>query len=71
MKRLLSLFKKNAPALVGMPALLCFFTFLTNFYQAIKDGNIDAQEYHTLLTYADGFEAVVLFIVMLALKEKK
>lgn len=71
MKSLLQRLKKNAPTIITLPAILCAFTFVTNFIQAIQDGNIDAQEYHTLLSYVDGLEAVLLFIVALALKEKK
>jgi hypothetical protein len=71
MKRLLQLLQKNAHGALSIPALLCFITFITNFVQALQDGNIDAQEYHTLLTYTDGFETVFLLLVMLALRDKK
>lgn len=55
---------------VGAPAVLCFITFITNFFRAIKDGNIDATEMHGLLASIDGFESVVLFAVMYVMKKK-
>jgi len=65
-------FLKDKPHLaISVPAVLCFTTFVTNLITALKDGNIDSTELHTLLSTADGFEAVVLFAVMLVLKDKK
>lgn len=65
-------FLKNKPHIViSVPAVLCFITFCTNLYAALTDGKIDANELTTLLSTADGFESVVLFIVMVALKNKK
>ncbi len=37
----------------------------------MKDGTIDSAELHQLLSTADGFETVVLFMVMLVLRDKK
>ncbi len=63
---------KSKPHLVlSVPALLCFFTFITNLITALKDGNIDSNELHQLLSTADGFETVVLLIVMVVLRDKK
>lgn len=56
---------------LSIPALLCFFTFCTNLFTALTDGKIDANELSALLSTADGFETVVLFIVMLVLRSKK
>ena len=65
-------FLKNKPHIVlSVPAILCFITFCTNLYSALTDGKIDANELSTLLGTADGFETVVLFIVMVALRNKK
>lgn len=63
---------KNKPHIVlSMPAILCFITFCMNLFTALTDGKIDANELSSLLGTADGFETVVLFIVMVALKNKK
>lgn len=63
---------KEKPHLVlSVPALLCFVTFITNLVASLKDGNIDSNELHQLLSTADGFETVVLVIIMLALRDKK
>jgi hypothetical protein len=63
---------RSQPHLVlSVPALLCFVTFITNLFAALKDGNIDGNELHQLLSTADGFETLVLLMVMVVLREKK
>ena len=63
---------KNKPHLaLSVPMLLCFITFITNLVASLRDGVIDSAEFHQLLSTADGFETVVLVIVMIALKDKK
>lgn len=71
MDRVRKYFKNKPHVILSVPALLCFFTFLTNLIAALKDGNIDSVELHQLLSTADGFETVILFAVMLVLKDKK
>lgn len=71
MDRLRKFLKKKPHLVLSAPAILCFITFITNLVKALSDGNIDSNEFHTLLASADGFETVVLFIVMLVLKDKK
>lgn len=56
---------------LSVPTVLCALTFVTNLVKALSDGNIDSNELHTLLASADGFETVLLFFVMLVLKDKK
>lgn len=70
MKKLLELLKKNPHAAVSAPAILCFITFCTNLRTALSDGNIDANEFSGLLSTIDGFETVVLFVVMIVLKSR-
>jgi len=70
MNELMNKLKDNAHIAISVPAVLCFITFITNFVKALSDGNIDTNEFHTLLASADGFETVILFVVMLALKKK-
>lgn len=71
MKRLKELLKRKPHVAICVPTLLCFFTFITNLVTALKDGNIDSNELHQLLSTADGFETVVLIIIMFVLKDKK
>lgn len=63
--------KSQASTVLTIPAILCFITFITNLIQALKDGNIDCNELHQLLSTADGFETVVLSIIIMVLREKK
>lgn len=71
MKKLREYLKNKPHLAISVPALLCFVTFITNLVTALKDGNIDANEYHQLLATADGFETVVLFMIMVAINNKK
>jgi len=71
MRKVKSYFKKKPHMVLSVPTILCFITFITNFTKALSDGNIDGNEFHSLLASADGFETVVLFILMLVLKDKK
>ena len=71
MRKLKRRIRKQPQLALTVPAMLCFITFVTNIVQALRDGNIDNNELHQLLASADGFEAVVLFLVMLALRNKK
>lgn len=70
MNELLSKLKNNAHIAISVPAVLCSITFVTNLVQALSDGNIDSNEFHSLSASADGLESVILFVVMLALKRK-
>jgi hypothetical protein len=71
MKRLLSLLKKNPHVAISVPTILCFITFITNLVSALSDGVIDSTELHQLLSTADGFETVLLFVIMIVLRNKK
>lgn len=71
MNKLIEFLRNKPHVAIGAPAILCFVTFLTNLVSALSDGVIDSNELHTLLSTADGFEAVLLFAVMLVLKDKK
>lgn len=63
--------RENPHMAVGVPAWLCFISFIVNFFHAAKDGFMGKDEIQQLLYTADGFETVVLFIVMLVLGKKK
>jgi hypothetical protein len=71
MRKLRGKVKEKPHLVLSVPALLCFLTFITNLFAALKDGNIDGNELHQLLSTADGFETVVLLIVMVVLRDKK
>jgi len=62
--------KNKVHLVLCVPAILCLLTLVTNLIHALKDGNIDSNELHMLLASADGFETILLIIVMFALKEK-
>jgi len=64
-------FKDKVHLALSVPALLCFVTFITNLIAALEDGNIDSAELHQLLSSADGFETVLLVIIMFVLRSKK
>lgn len=70
MKKLKDKFKSKPYLALSVPAALCFVTFITNFIASLKDGNIDGTELHQLLSSADGFETVVIIIVMYILHAK-
>lgn len=71
MERLRKKIKAKPNVALSVPMVLCFISFITNFIAAMKDGNLDSNELHQLLSSADGFQAVVLFIIMVVLKDKK
>lgn len=56
---------------LSVPAFLCFIQFITNLVEIYESGVFDTKAMNQLLSSADGFEAVVLFFIMLALKNKK
>lgn len=71
MRKVRHYIRKKPHVAVGVPTILCFISFLTNLFAALRDGVIDSKELHGLLSTADGFEALVLFLFMLVIKEKK
>jgi len=56
---------------ISIPALMCFITCIINFISFSRDGVIDSNELHQLLSTADGFETVVLVAIMFALSYKQ
>jgi len=71
MKNLRKHLRTKPHKLLTVPILLCFLTFITNLCAALKDGNIDSNELHQLLSTADAFETVILVIIMVVLGKKK
>lgn len=70
MKKLGNNLRNNAHVVLSVPAILCFITFMTNLAQIVREGNIDGNELNQLLMTADGFEAVVISVIILVLKDK-
>lgn len=70
MKKLRRKVRANPQIALSVPTLLCFITFITNLFAALKDGIIDSNELHQLLASADGFETVMLLVLMVVLKRK-
>lgn len=62
--------KKNLNVALSIPAILCAIQFIMSLYGVIKTGVFDMGTMNQLLSTADGFESVVLFIIMIALRKK-
>lgn len=70
MKRLRSYIKNKPTHALSVPAVLFFIQFVMNLFQVFKTGVFDTNAMNKLLSSADGFETVVLCVIMLALKKK-
>lgn len=55
---------------VGLPAILSAANFAGNLFLALSDGVITKQEFHNLMTSANGVESLVLVVAYMALKKK-
>lgn len=71
MRNLKKKIKNNADIVLSLPTIMCAITFITNLIEALKDGHINHSEMHQLLASADGFETVVLTVLMFVLKGKR
>ncbi|MDE1829561.1 MAG: hypothetical protein KGI25_04495 [Thaumarchaeota archaeon] len=71
MKWLREYLKTNPHVALSVPAILCAIQFLMSLGGAIRTGIFDSNTINQLLSTADGFETVVLFVIMVALKNKK
>ena len=56
---------------ISIPMLLSCASFFGNLFTALSDGQLDGNELHQLLSSANGFETVLLIVIMVALKGKK
>jgi len=56
---------------MSIPTFLCFVQFIVSLVNIIKTRQFNYEVVVQLLSSLDGFEAVVLCAIMLALKEKK
>ncbi len=70
MKRLAAYIKSNPIVAVSLLAGLCFVQFLVRLVLAISSGTLNGSTINQLMSTADGFEAVVLFGIMIVLRSK-
>lgn len=65
-------FIKNNPLIsLALPTSVNFFTFFGNLAVALSDGYLDGNEVHQLISGASGVEALILLIIMMAMRDKK
>ena len=70
MKRLRDYVHNNAHTALSLPAIMCFMQFSYELYDVFKSGSFDANALSQLVSSANGFETVVLCVIMVALKDK-
>lgn len=61
----------NLHVAISLPAILCFVQFVACLFGAVRTGVFNGSTVTQLLSYADGFESVILFFIMLISKAKK
>lgn len=62
---------KNKPHLaMSIPAFLCFLQFVSTVWDMIRDKKFEYNSIIQLLSSLDGFETMILCIIMIALKDK-
>lgn len=70
MEKIIEFIKNNPILSLILPSVISGGTFFGNLLIAISDGVLDTNELHTLMSSANGFELVVLLVIMIALKSK-
>jgi hypothetical protein len=70
MDKISEFLRTHVAKVIGVPAVLSTFTFLSNLALALADGTIDDQEFHNLLNSASGIESLYLLIAMFFLRKK-
>jgi hypothetical protein len=71
MHRVRELLKNNPHFAISIPTILCFVQFVYEIIEIVKTGKFDSTMLNQLISSANGFEAVCLFVIMLVLKDKK
>lgn len=62
-------FLKNKPFLaIAAPTILCFVSLVTNIIASIQDGLVSGTDLHEISSSANGFESVILILMMYAAK---
>lgn len=62
--------KDNPTWALAITAIISLVQFSAHIVVALDDGQIDSVELHSLMSTADGFQAILLAIVMTSLKKK-
>lgn len=70
MDRLRELLRDKPHLTLSVPTILFFIQFLMSLADAIRTGTFNHNTISQLLSSADGFETVMLFMIMMALKGK-
>lgn len=70
MNKVKEFIKAHAHVALSVPAVLCCVQFVLGLFTAIRSGNFGSDTIIQLLSYADGVETVVLFVIVVALKNK-
>jgi hypothetical protein len=63
--------KKHPIVSLIIPTSIGGLSFFGNLFIALSDGTIDTNEFHQLMSSANGFQTLLLLIVMGALRIKK
>lgn len=67
--------KKSLPSGIHMAlsvsTVMCFIQFLSSLFGIFRTGVFDSNTLNNLLSSFDGFESVMLFIVIVVLKNKE
>lgn len=69
MKRIRDYLSTNPHVAISLPAILCFIQFVTDVIEVFKSG-FSSTLFSNLVSSANGFEAVMLLIIMQLLKAK-
>ena len=70
MNRLLDYLSNNAHTAISLPTVMCFVQFVYDLIDIFKSGHFDSAAFGQLVSSANGFETVVLCMIMMALKKK-
>jgi hypothetical protein len=71
MKNLMKYLQENPHVAVLVVSFICFAQFITSIFNVLRGGRMDDESINHLLASVDGIEAVMLFLIMLGLQNKK
>jgi hypothetical protein len=71
MKRIRDYIQSKPATVMTVPTFLCFIQFISSLIEMVKARKFDYDSVIQLLSSLDGFETVVLFFIMVVLKNKK
>ncbi len=71
MDRIKEYCRRHTHIALSVPAVLCFIQFVLGVFGVVRSGSLNLDAVTNLLSTADGFESVILFFIMLAIRNKK